>query len=299
MKVLIIGYGSAGKRHSKILNNEKKIKKIFIKTKQNLKSSKKIFFVKNIKNINPDLIVICSETSKHHYHCKLVEKKFNKKIVLVEKPIFNKFIKFIAKKNKFFITYNLRFHPILKYLKLKIIKNKIFYIEAETSSYLPFWRKNSDYQKSYSAFASKGGGTLLDLSHEIDYVRWLEPKFKPYLIISKKISDLNISSNDISLILGKINNNGLVKIKMTYFNKYPRRYLSICFKNGSQVYADLLKSQLKIINKKKTKNIKFKKFSQYQTTKEMYKEVLNRTYKNLCTLKEGLDLLNLIKIKKN
>ena len=193
MKVLIIGYGSAGKRHSKILNNEKKIKKIFIKTKQNLKSSKKIFFVKNIKNINPDVIVICSETSKHHYHCKLVEKKFNKKIVLVEKPIFNKFIKFIAKKNKFFITYNLRFHPILKYLKLKIIKNKIFYIEAETSSYLPFWRKNSDYQKSYSAFASKGGGTLLDLSHEIDYVMWLEPKFNPYLIISKKISVLCIS----------------------------------------------------------------------------------------------------------
>ena len=44
-------------------------------------------------------------------------------------------------KNKFFVTYNLRFHPILSYLKPKLMRNKIFYLEAETSSYLPCWRK--------------------------------------------------------------------------------------------------------------------------------------------------------------
>ncbi len=86
---------------------------------------------------------------------------------------------------------------------------------------------------------------------------------------------------------------------MTYFNKMQRRYLSICLKNGSQIYADLLKSQLKIINKNGTKNIQFKKFSQYQTTKDMYKEVFNKKYENICTLKEGLDLLKSININKN
>ena len=296
MQILIIGYGSAGKRHAKILSYEKKIKKIYIKTKQDFKSFKKFFFIKNIKNINPDLIIICSETSKHYLHCKFIEKKFSKKTVMVEKPIFNKFIKFYPKKNKFFITYNLRFHPILSYLRLKIKGNKIFYLEAETSSYLPNWRKNIDYRKSYSAFESRGGGTLLDLSHELDYVKWLEPKFKPYQIISKKISNLDISSNDISLILGKINNKGLAKIKMTYFNKFPKRYLSICLENGTQIYANLLKSHLKIINNKDIKNIRFRKFSQYQTTKEMYKAILNKDYKNLCTLKEGLSLLKSIDV---
>ena len=217
--------------------------------------------------------------------------------MLVEKPIFSKYVKFYPKKNKFFVTYNLRFHPILSYLKPKLMRNKIFYLEAETSSYLPCWRKNIDYRKSYSAFESRGGGTLLDLSHELDYVKWLVPKFQPYQIISKKISNLEISSNDITLILGRINNKGLVKIKMTYFNKLPKRYLSICLKNGTQIYADLLKSHIKIIDNKDKKNIKFKKFSQYQTTKEMYKVILNKNYKNLCTLKEGLSLLKLIDVR--
>ena len=69
-------------------------------------------------------------------------------------------------------------------------------------------------------------------------------------------------------------------------------------KNGTQIYADLLKSHIKIIDNKDKKNIKFKKFSQYQTTKEMYKVILNKNYKNLCTLKEGLSLLKLIDVRK-
>ena len=76
----------------------KKIRKIYIKTKQDLRSYNKILFIKNIANINPDLIIICSETRKHYLHCKLIENKFSNKIVLVEKPIFSKYVKFYPKK---------------------------------------------------------------------------------------------------------------------------------------------------------------------------------------------------------
>ena len=37
MDALIIGFGSAGKRHAKILKLNKKIKKIYIKTNQKIK----------------------------------------------------------------------------------------------------------------------------------------------------------------------------------------------------------------------------------------------------------------------
>ena len=57
--------------------------------------------------------------------------------------------------------------------KKKVQLNKVFFVEAETSSYLPSWRKTVDYTKSYSAFPNRGGGVLLDLSHEIDYLKWL------------------------------------------------------------------------------------------------------------------------------
>ena len=61
MIVLIIGYGSAGNRHAKILNSLKKIKKIFIKTNQNINSFKKFVFIRDIKNLDPDLIVIAND----------------------------------------------------------------------------------------------------------------------------------------------------------------------------------------------------------------------------------------------
>lgn len=296
MIVLIIGYGSAGKRHLKVLKKNKQIKKIYVITKQEKISTGKVIFLKKIIKINPKIIVIANETSKHKKTLINLEKKFKKKIIIVEKPLFDKFFNFKCKNNKVFIAYNLRFHPILKFIK-KMLLHKVFYVEAETSSYLPYWRKNSDYSKSYSSNKNKGGGTLLDLSHEIDYIKWLFKDFKIKKIYSRKISNLKITSDDFTLILGKLKNGGLIKLKMTYFNKLPKRTLIICFKDGKQIYADLLVSKLKIFDKEKFKLINFKKSSQYLTTKEMYFDILRKNYINVCKYKEALNLLKDIKNK--
>ena len=298
MDVLIIGYGSAGRRHAKVLNLSKKIKDIYIKTNQEIKSYKKFKFVKKIKNIDPDLIIIANETHKHYSSCKSIESKFKNKIILCEKPLFERFYKFKPRKNKFFVTYNLRFHKCLRYIKRKINLEDIFYIEAETSSYLPNWRKDKDYTKNYSAFPSKGGGVLLDMSHEIDYIKWLFSYFKISQIYKNKISELKILSEDIALVFGKLKKNTLVKIKLTYFNKLQKRKLIVCLKNGSQIYLDLLKSEIKLFTKNKKIILNFEKYSQFKTTKYMYTEILKNNFDNMCTLKEALDLLNQIKNSK-
>ena len=54
-----------------------------------------------------------------------------------------------------------------------IIKKKdpldIFSVNIESQSFLPSWRKNSDYKRSVSAQKIRGG-VLLELSHEINYL---------------------------------------------------------------------------------------------------------------------------------
>ena len=291
MDVLIIGYGSAGKRHAKILNLFKKIKNIYIKTNQEIQSHNKFNFVKNINNLNPDLIVIANETHLHYSVCKFIEKKFSNKIILCEKPLFHKFYNFQSKKNKFYITYNFRFHKCLKYLKNKINLDEAFFVDAESSSYLPKWRKKVDYSKNYSAFPEKGGGVLLDMSHELDYLKWLFKSFKISKIYKNKISNLNILSEDIAIIFGYLKKNTLVKTKLTYFNKLPKRCLTICMKDGSQIYLDLLKSEIKLFVNKKIKTLQFEKYSQFKTTKYMYSEILKNNFQNICSLKEALRLL--------
>ena len=67
----------------------------------------------------------------------------------VEKPLFNKEEKkFKFLKNKYFVGYNLRHHPALKYVKKYIKNKKIYFINNNCSTYLPNWRKKK-YQKTH------------------------------------------------------------------------------------------------------------------------------------------------------
>ena len=57
-------------------------------------------------------------------------------------------------------------------------------VHINCHSYLPNWRKGVDYSKSNTAKRKYGGGALLELSHELDYLQskgWIsEPDFKEY-----------------------------------------------------------------------------------------------------------------------
>ena len=105
------------KRHLKNLKKIRKNFNYFLISSRTLTNLKKRNYTKII-NFNPDYILICSPSSYHYRHLKFVEKNFNKKMILIEKPIFTKFEKLNKKlKNKYFVGYNLRFHPVIKFLK--------------------------------------------------------------------------------------------------------------------------------------------------------------------------------------
>ena len=65
IKVLIIGYGSIGKRHAGILNEMDKISQITILSSQSNLPFKTIKTLEEIPGLNPDYIVISSNTAKH------------------------------------------------------------------------------------------------------------------------------------------------------------------------------------------------------------------------------------------
>ena len=154
-KVVIIGFGSIGRRHAKILKKNPNIKDVFVLTNQNCPSYIKIKSLKEINKINPDYIIISSETSKHFTQLNYIEKNFKNKIVLVEKPVFEKNRKLTLKNNKVFVGYNMRFNPIIKKIRKIILNRKIWSVNVFCGSYLPNWRKNIDYSKSSSAIKKK------------------------------------------------------------------------------------------------------------------------------------------------
>ena len=299
-KILIIGYGSIGKRHYKILSKFKNINTIKIITSLKIPTKLKIQFTKDeIRNYNPDYIVICSETSSHFKHLNLINTLLEKKIILIEKPIFNDLNKKIRLiKNQIYVGYNLRFHPILKYLKkyLSIDNDNLLSVNIYAGSYLPGWRKNSNYIKSYSAFKNKGGGVELDLSHEIDYVTWLFGKFKISNIVNKKLSSLKISSNDHLTILGYFPKKGIVNITLNYYSKISCRKIIIDY-DSKTIHVDLIENKLIINHLNAKKNI-FKKiisFNKDDTYKDQHLSIINRNFNDVCTMNEAINHLKLIK----
>lgn len=73
------------------------------------------------------------------------------------------------------VGFNLRFHPAFQTAARLLSEGaigRLLHAKAEYGFYLPRWRPQRSYQDVYSASSSLGGGILLDATHELDYVTW-------------------------------------------------------------------------------------------------------------------------------
>jgi|TARA_B100001964_G_scaffold179856_1_gene198618 CMP-N,N'-diacetyllegionaminic acid synthase len=294
--ILVIGYGSIGRRHVRILKRINKNNKVYILTKQKIKN--RINDLSEVLKLNPDYIIIASKTSLHFKHFSFIEKNFKNKIVLIEKPLFDLYRNIKPKNNYYYVGYNLRFNPVLQNIKKLIFNKKIWNVNIFCGSYLPTWRPNRDYRNTYSSIKEEGGGVLLDLSHEIDYANWL---FGPLNILYSNISknsNLNIDVEDNATIIAKNDMGTIINISLNYFSRKPIRQIIIDGQNIS-IKSDLLKNKLMYIKNKKIHKNSYKKTNINYSYLMQHKSIIS-SKKNLSSFNNGLVILKLInKIKKN
>ena len=298
ISILIVGVGSIGRRHANILSKLVKKKNITILTNQKLSNFRTIKTLTALNEVDPYYIVICNPTSDHLNKIKFIEKNYKNKLVLVEKPLFSKPNKINIKKNKNFFGYNLRFNPIINFLKKKIKSKKIWNVNLFCGSYLPHWRNNIDYRQSSSAKKKLGGGVLLDLSHELDYLQWLFGNIKIKYCISKKLSNLDIETDDFLNLVGKTKRASSIQITLSYFTHHPVREILVDGKNIS-LRADLINKNVICCEGSKTKIFHFNNSNRNDEYRNQHIAVLKKkTTDRLCTFNEGKQLIYLInKIK--
>ncbi len=292
-KVLLIGFGSIGQKHYKILKDLINIKNIKILTSQKKIKNVLINF-EDIKLYNPDIIIIASTTDKHFQHLKYVNSILKNKIILVEKPLFHKPLNLKKIQNKIFVGYNLRFHPIIQFVKKIINKNKILSSEIHCSSYLPDWRNRPlKFTSSYSKKLS--GGILNELSHEIDYACYLYGNLSKINVLTKKNSNLNINSADYANINLKSLDGAMININLNYYSKLTKRFI-ILDTNKLSLYADLINGFVSIKNNNGKTSKKLFLIDKDFTYKEQLKALLRKDFRLLCQYKDGLETVKKIKI---
>jgi predicted dehydrogenase len=125
------------------------------------------------------------------------------------------------------VGYNLRFHPGLIRIKQMIEDQslgRILWVDAEFGQYLPDWRPGTDYRRAYTARSELGGGILLDLSHEIDYLMWLCGAIEDVTCLSGRLSDLQVDVEDTAKMLVRFENGTIGHIHLDFVQHgYTRR----------------------------------------------------------------------------
>ncbi|MBQ8819573.1 Gfo/Idh/MocA family oxidoreductase [Campylobacter sp.] len=289
MKALIISMGSIGTRHAEVLTSMGI--EVSAITSQNIRSLECFNDLKSVNLDKFDYFIIASPTHLHYEHLSYIDTNVSGKIILCEKPLFDKFRDFNPN-NKIFIGYNLRFHPLILELKNMLNPSEILTIEARCGQYLPSWRQRK-YTSSYSAKKELGGGVLLDLSHEIDYISFLsDSSLELIKSCQAKVSNLNITSDDICMILAKCNKT-LINISLNYLSKTPYRQILIETNNNSY-HLDLITNTLKIVDQDgKITQIQNSNLQRNDTFKAMHIDALNMQ-NHICTFSQAMDTMRLI-----
>ena len=300
MKACIIGAGSIGLKHAKNLSSEG-IEVCFVSRRTSIEGV--IFpLFKSIQDalskFKPDLIWICSETSKHANDLIELDNYKYEKQILIEKPSFDKSsvapqFKFL-KESQIRITYNLRLLESLNFIKTDIAAQKVLSASIYVGQHLSTWRPGRKWQEDYSADSSRGGGVLRDLSHELDYACWLFGQPSKVSSLIKNFQSLNIKSEESAKILFSTSEGVNVTVELNYLDHQPRRFLLIHTTENSY-WLDFMKGTLE-----KNSQVIMKESFISETYKTQAKKILSNDFDNFCSYDEALSVVKFIeKIEKS
>ena len=266
-KCIIFGSGSAGLRHARnaiTLGFE-----VAIITQREVEGFTCYKSFEESNNLfNPDFGIIANRTSEHLDALNaLVEGNLP---ALIEKPLtttinepLETIIESIDSQSSpecYRVAYLMRYHPLVTQLQADLpTLGKINYINSQYGHFLPWWRKDSNLKKSYSAFSNQGGGVMYDSSHEIDLIQFL---FGKVISVSAKIRNfksLDIDSDELCSLSLELEDNIIADVSLDYLSKIPIRSFRVEGTNGT-VILDFVNDSyfISTSNTKEIRKIKMK-----------------------------------------
>lgn len=252
LKILVLGCGSIGKRHIRNLISMKaggitacdpdSGKLDYVKKEFSIEVFSGIEEALNSKTY--DAAFICTPSAYHVANALLLlDKGIN---CFIEKPLshdidgIDDLIEKASDKRKVVLVgYALRFSSGLIRIKKMIDEGAIgdiLSLKASVGYYLPYWRPYEDYRKGYGARKDMGGGIVLDASHEIDYIRYLAGEVEEVFAVCRKLSKLEIDTEDFAEITMRHSNGVYSQIHLDYLQSNYRRSCEIIGDKGMLIW---------------------------------------------------------------
>jgi len=250
MDFLVIGCGSIGKRHIrnlKALGHNVEAADVSAESRKAIEAELAVRTYEDLEGAlagHPEAVVVCTPPSTH---LDLAAKALDAGAhVFIEKPVsdglkgIDRLERLAKKKGKIVqVGYNLRYTPGLSKLKEAIgsgAYGKPLSARVIFGQYLPYWRPGTDYRKGYTGKKSLGGGIVLDDSHELDYICWLLGKPKSVACFARKVSSLEVDTEDTADILVDFESGAVANIHMDFVRQDYARNCEIHCEKGTLVW---------------------------------------------------------------
>lgn len=265
MKIVIFGIGSIGSRHARILKNgfghELYAFRSGNSRPTNKLGLKEIRDWRKLEDLKPDVAFITNPTS---LHIKTAIKCASLGTHLfIEKPLSDSLkgldrLEAICRRNKLtcYTAYCLRFHPVIEQARRLLKDKKVLHVRAVCSSYLPEWRQGRDFKKSYSANSKMGGGVLLDLSHELDYLQYLFSDIRKIKAYYKKTCDVTVDAEDCADLILVHKNGAFTNLHLNFMSRISERNLKVDFAGGCLI-GDLMANRIAFMYRNKRVDRRF------------------------------------------
>lgn len=213
-RILIVGSGSIGILHLQLARESFPDAEILILShrphSENLpEANGRVYTISEALSFKPQLAVIANPASEHvRIALPLAKAGIH---LLIEKPLAVNYTECIQLLDLSLrpgqivqVAYNLRFLPSLQQFRKYLIGDligRVLAVRCEVGQFLPDWRPGRDYRDSVSARKSLGGGVMLELSHEIDYLSWIFGRVESVSAMLSQESDLDIDAEDTANLL--------------------------------------------------------------------------------------------------
>lgn len=247
MKILIVGFGSIGKRH---FDNLVALgyRDFQVLTSQDLAGYENLSGLKISRETNladaldkrPDVVFVCNPTALH-LETALAAANAGCPIFL-EKPVSHNLdgLEKLAalaevKQVKIKVGFQWRYHGVLNEIRSAIAEGKIgkpTAAHAHWGEWLPGWHPWEDYRQGYSARTDLGGGVVLTLCHPFDYLRWMLGECEVVAATGGKLSDLELDTEDTALVMLRFGSGAIASVYLDYVCQPPMHTLQIIGTEG-------------------------------------------------------------------
>ena len=245
-RALVVGLGSIGQRHLRLLRSA--LPDADIRVLRHSHCSEPIEYADGCFNqieaacsFGPQLAIIASPAPFHLSAATALAGTGAH--LLIEKPIsdsvdgVSELMTMCAERgSQLQVGYNLRFLHTLQEFKRTLHQNcvgDVYAVRCEVGQYLPSWRPGADYRGTVSARRDLGGGVLLELSHELDMLRWVFGEIDWLSAWTGRQGPLEIDVEDCVMIQMGFTSGPVAQLSMDFLRRDTTRVCTAIGAEGS------------------------------------------------------------------